>query len=53
MKQRNGAPPRRRRAVFSWAARSHRRVQAHRAPRDIDIAIASLSAAGDAFILNP
>ncbi|WP_175699878.1 hypothetical protein [Burkholderia ambifaria] len=53
MKQRNGAPPRRRRAVFSWAARLHPRVQAHRAPRDIDIAIASLSAAGDAFILNP
>ncbi|RQZ18292.1 hypothetical protein DIE15_09280 [Burkholderia sp. Bp9031] len=29
------------------------RMQAHRRPRDIDIAIASLSVARDALILNP
>ncbi|RQZ29667.1 hypothetical protein DIE14_06320 [Burkholderia sp. Bp9017] len=38
-------------APFFHPARD--RVQAHRGPRDIDIEIASLSVAGDAFILNP
>ncbi len=37
---------------FLCVAFSHARVQAHRGAHDIDIGIASLSAADDALILN-